>query len=250
MGSIRGLAGAAIGIALFATACAESGSGGREIAITQKDDGCEPGSVQVTGGEKLQLVVTNASDQDVYEVEGIEGTKVEEFVVPSGKTRKAGYTVPEGSGTYKLKCYVPTGVSTIIELVAGDGATGEPTAADSEEGSSSGTAEAADDTVNVSLTEYRVTADKETVASGAIKFVAENISPEQVHELAVLKKRDDGTFDNEGEIEDIAAGAGGEVVLDLEPGDYELACLIAPGEAGSTVDHYAEGMHIPFTVTE
>ena len=234
---------AALGILLIATACSESGAGGREVLITQGKDACSPARIDVTAGEKLQLVVTNDSDQDVYEVEGIEGTKVEEFVVPSGKTRKAGYTVPSGDGTYKLKCYVPAGPSTIIELVAGTGGT----TPEAQSTTASGTA---DDTVEVGLIEYSVTSDKASVKAGRIKFVAENTSKSQVHELAVLRKMDDGQFDNEGEIEDIGAGDGGEVVLELEPGDYELACLIAAGEAGSTVDHYEEGMKIPFTVTE
>lgn len=237
---------AALGILLFATACSESGAGGREVAITQSTDECSPTSIPVTAGEKLQLVVTNDSERDVYELEGIEGTKVEEFVVPSGKTRKSGYTVPSGDGAYKLKCYVPAGPSTIIELVAGTGGTGDTT----PEAQASTALGSADDTVEVGLIEYAVSSDKSSVKAGKIKFVAENTSKSQVHELAVLRKMDDGQFDNEGEIEDIGAGEGGEVILDLEPGDYELACLIAAGEAGSTVDHYEEGMKIPFTVTE
>ena len=40
----------------------------------------------------------------------------------------------------------------------------------------------------------------------------------------------------------------GEVTLDLPPGKYVLACLIAAGEAGSTKDHFAEGMKLDFEV--
>ena len=111
--------------ALSLAACSASGSGGRQVAITQTDQGCTPESVNVTGGEKLQFVVKNESGSDIYELEGIEGTRLEEFVVPSGRTRKAGYTVPDGEGTYQLKCYVPSGPTTIIELVAGAGATAD-----------------------------------------------------------------------------------------------------------------------------
>jgi plastocyanin len=249
MKTIGGLIGASLGILLLTTACTESGAGGREINITQSEDACGPERIKVTPGEKVQFVVKNDSSHDVYEVEGVEGTKLEEFVVPAGKTRKAGYTVPGGDGTYKLKCYVPAGPSTIIELVAGIGGTaGGPTAEPEEE--AGGVTGPADDTVNVGLAEYVVTSDKASVKAGAIKFVAANNSASQVHELAVLKKMDDGQFDNEGEIEDIAASEGGEVILELEPGDYELACLIAAGESGSTVDHYEQGMKIAFTVTE
>lgn len=246
MKKMSGIALAAAGLAVFAAACESSGVGGRKVEITQKDDGCTPTSIAVTTGEKLNLVVTNESTNDAYEVEGIDGTKLEEFVVHRGTTRSAGYTVPSGTETRKVKCYVPAGPSTVIELVAGAGPS--PASVSPE---TSDTAEAggeADSSVAVTLVEYSVTADKPSVAAGKVRFIATNASKNQVHELAVLKTRGDGTFDNIGEIEDIAAGAGGTVVLDLKPGAYQLACLIAPGEAGSAVDHYQQGMHIAFTV--
>jgi uncharacterized lipoprotein len=118
MKKMSGLVAVAVALALVA-ACSSSGAGGREVRITQRDDGCEPTSISVTPGEKLKLVVTNESSKD-YEIEGIEGAKLEELVVPKGKTRSPGYTVPEGAGVHKLKCYVPAGPSTIIELTAGD----------------------------------------------------------------------------------------------------------------------------------
>ena len=110
-----GLIAGAVTILVLGAACASSGAGGREVTIVQKDDGCAPASIAVKPGEKLKLVVKNESSRD-YEIEGIEGTKLEELVVPAGKTRTPGYTVPEAGGTHKLKCYVPGGVSTIIEL--------------------------------------------------------------------------------------------------------------------------------------
>jgi uncharacterized cupredoxin-like copper-binding protein len=51
-----------------------------------------------------------------------------------------------------------------------------------------------------------------------------------------------------GEVEDIDPGSGGSVTINLAAGKYQLACLIVPGEAGSTVDHYQQGMHTDFTV--
>jgi uncharacterized cupredoxin-like copper-binding protein len=102
--------------------------------------------------------------------------------------------------------------------------------------------------VAVTLVEYSVTADKPTVKAGKILFIATNVSQSEVHELAVLKIKPDGSYDNLGEIEDIAPQKGGAVTLDLAAGAYVLACLIVPGEAGSTVDHYQQGMHTAFTV--
>lgn len=250
---------AAAGLLLaFGAACSSSGSGGREIVITQKDDGCTPDTISVTPGEKLNLKVNNESSQDVYELEGIEGTNLEEFVVPQGKTRSSGYTVPDGPGVHKVKCYVPAGPSTIIQLTAGGEAQINPTAPTNEEptrapitpiaapttaGGTGGTS------VAVSLVEYSVNPDKTAVKAGPIRFIATNISKTQVHELAVLKVKEDGSFENVGEIEDIAPEQGGATSLDLTPGAYQLACLIVPGEAGSTTDHYQQGMHTDFNVT-
>jgi uncharacterized cupredoxin-like copper-binding protein len=162
-----------------------------------------------------------------------------------------------------VKCYVPAGPSTIVELVAGDSpgtriitdlegairtaGPGSPEPSASATDVSGGDAET---TVTVTLVEYSVQPDAALIAPGSIEFVAENASESMVHELAVLKARDDGSFDNVGEIEDIAAGEGGTVTLELEPGSYQLACLLVPGEAGSTVDHYQQGMHTDFAVTE
>lgn len=255
MKKLSGPALAGLGLLVLAAACTSSGAGGRKIEITQSNSGCSPTSVSVTPGEKLNLVVRNDSSNDAYEVEGIEGTNLEEVVVHGGKTLSVGYTVPDGAGTHKVKCYVPAGPSTIIELVAGSaGSTPSststsPAAAASPAASATGDAGTqADTSVAVTLTEYAVTADKPSVAAGKIRFIATNVSADQVHELAVLKTKDDGTFDTIGEIEGIDPGQGGSVVLDLAPGIYQLACLIAPGEAGSTVDHYQQGMHTVFTV--
>ena len=109
-----------LGVTAMLAACSSSGEGGREVVITQQDEGCSPVRIEATPGEKLKLVVRNESGED-YEVEGIEGTRLEEVVVPKGKTRTPGYTVPDDAGTYKIKCYVPSGDSTIIEIVAGGG---------------------------------------------------------------------------------------------------------------------------------
>ncbi len=246
---------AAIGIVALAAACTSSGAGGREVRITQREDGCTPTSIPVTAGEKLKLVVQNESKKD-YELEGIDGTSLQEMIVPEGRTRTPGYTVPSGAGIHKIKCYVPAGVSTVIELVATDsaasaasGATASPTAANSPVGAAtSGASTQSATSVAVTLVEYSVTADKPSVTAGTIRFIATNVSSAEVHELYVLKAKPDGTFDKLGEIPAIAPQKGGSIELDLAPGAYTLACLIVPGEAGSTVDHYQQGMHTPFTV--
>ena len=110
----------AVGSALVAVsiACGSSGEGGREVAITQGQEECTPKTIEATPGEKLNLVVTNESDKEPYELEGEGGAKLEEIVVPEGKTREVGFDVPEEPGSYELKCYVPGDIETIIEVVA------------------------------------------------------------------------------------------------------------------------------------
>jgi uncharacterized cupredoxin-like copper-binding protein len=230
---------------LVSVACAPSGEGGRKVAITQQEAGCTPTSIDARPGEKLQLVVTNDSGKD-YEVEGIEGTRLEEIIVPSGRTRSVGYNVPAEEGDYPLKCYVPGGVSTIISILG----SGEPVTDDVVGTDNPGTdtqTPIADATVHSSLNEFVIDPDPSSVTAGNIEFVAENIG-EQVHELAVMRVRDDGSFQVLGEVEDLAPGASGTITLAIEPGLYQLACLIVPGQAGSLVDHYQEGMYTDFQV--
>lgn len=102
--------------------------------------------------------------------------------------------------------------------------------------------------VDVKLSSFKVDADKTTVQAGKVKFTATNTETKDVHELAVLKVNGPDDYENLGEVEDIDPGKGGDVTIDLKPGKYLLACLIVPGEAGSTVDHFKEGMKLEFTV--
>ena len=236
---------AVVSLVSLAAACASSGAGGREIQITQGDDGCTPARIDVAPGEKLKLVVRNESSKD-YEIEGIDGTNLEELIVPEGRTRTPGYTVPTGAGTHKIKCYVPAGPTTIIELVAGAAGAATPATGSIDPIADTGATE--DASVAVTLAGYSVTPERPSVSAGKIRFIATNVDNEGVHELAVLKTKPNGAFDIVGEVEGIEPQQARSAVLDLEPGTYVLACLIAIGEAGSTVDHYRAGMHSTFSV--
>jgi len=104
------------------------------------------------------------------------------------------------------------------------------------------------ETLKVGLIEYQVKPERLSVAAGPTKFVATNESKSEVHELAVLLVKSDGSFQNTGEVEGLDPGKSGEVVLDLPAGKYVLACLIEAGESGSTKNHFDEGMKIDFEV--
>ncbi|HEU4760028.1 MAG TPA: hypothetical protein VFT91_08620 [Dehalococcoidia bacterium] len=241
-----------VAAAVIAGACSASGAGGREVHISQQREGCTPTSITVSPGEKLKLVAKNETSKD-YEMEGIEGANLEEVIVPGGRTRSVGFNVPDKRATYKIKCYVPGDVTTIIEIQA----TGEPQSNQSRQMGQTPTVDApptsgesgrADATIRVSLVEFSVRPDGTSVQAGKIEFVAENDSKSMVHELAVLRVKEDGSFENDGEIENLGPGSSGAAILDLKPGRYQLACLIAAGESGSPVDHYKQGMHTEFQV--
>lgn len=101
-------------------ACSSNSSNRRVVNVVQTDDGCTPAAVPVTAGEKIKLQVRNDGKKD-HELEGIEGAKLEELLVPAGRSRSTTYAVPKanGNGTYKLNCYIPGGSSTTIVLSAG-----------------------------------------------------------------------------------------------------------------------------------
>ncbi len=103
-------------VALIAVAC--GGSAGRLVAVTVRDEACEPARIAITPGERVTFQVRNEARTD-REFEGIEGTQIAEALVPAGRTRSFDYTVPTGDQSHRVKCYSPGGPTTIIELVPG-----------------------------------------------------------------------------------------------------------------------------------
>jgi len=106
-----------LALGLVAIACSSSGEGGRVVEVTQAEDGCTPTTITAKPGEKLNLKVKNTTGNS-YEIEGEGGTQLEEVLIPEGRTREIGYTVPSEGGTFEVKCYVPGGVETMIEIEA------------------------------------------------------------------------------------------------------------------------------------
>jgi hypothetical protein len=105
---------AAASLSIFA-ACGADDTDRRVIQITQTNDACSPDSIDLAAGEKVKFEIKNESSKD-KEIEGIEGTKLDELLVPSGKTRTLNYAAPGKAGVQKVKCYVPGGTATIISL--------------------------------------------------------------------------------------------------------------------------------------
>jgi len=118
--------------------------------------------------------------------------------------------------------------------------------------------------VSVTLQEFEVALDKNSVDAGEITFNVENKGPDDVHEFVIIKTDldpgalptiDDGSVDEAGEgmevideIEDIPVGDKPSLVVTLEAGKYVLICNIVEEVDGATESHYKEGMRTALTV--
>jgi hypothetical protein len=118
-----------------------------------------------------------------------------------------------------------------------------------------------DSTVDVTLTEFEVVANPDSVPEGDVTFDVEN-NGEETHELVVVKTdfdagelptEDDGSVDEGadgvdviGETNEIDAGDNDSRTFNLDPGNYVLLCNLVEDDES----HYQEGMRTPFEVTQ
>lgn len=118
--------------------------------------------------------------------------------------------------------------------------------------------------VEVTLAEFSVVSDPTSVDGGEVEFTADNRGA-LVHELVVVRAAsadelptddDGGVVEDElpegalvGEIEDIGSQSSESVTLDLDEGSYVLFCNINEESSdGTTLNHFAEGMHAELEV--
>ena len=115
-------------------------------------------------------------------------------------------------------------------------------------------------TVEVTLSEFEVVTDVDSVPEGEVTFNIENKGAEE-HEFVIvqtdfaaddLPAEDDGSVDEGadgvdvvGEAEDIESGDDDSRVFTLDPGKYVLFCNLVEGEES----HYQSGMFTAFEVT-
>ena len=118
-------------------------------------------------------------------------------------------------------------------------------------------------TVKVKLLEFQVKPKPKFATAGKVRFNVTNIGTEK-HELVVVKsdgtelpRLPDGSVDEEkipesskfGEVENLKPKKSGSLtVKSLPAGDYVLFCNIVEDMDGTTMVHYAEGMHADFSV--
>lgn len=228
-------------------ACDE-GSDVRHVHVTIAEAGCRPASVEAEPGRTLHLQIENESAQ-IYRITD-DDERIEPVTVEARASAEAFYPLPQGAGQYSLRCTAADGTASTITVKAGS--LEQPTAAAGTPGASGTGGTPApgqpDATLAVTLAEFSVTPSEEQIEVGRINVIATNISQSQKHELNVLRLQPDGSFEKLAGVEPIAPQEGGSFIVNLQAGAYRLACLVGIGEAGSTVDHYQQGMWVDITV--
>jgi len=118
--------------------------------------------------------------------------------------------------------------------------------------------------LDVTLDEYSVVTDVNTLPEGPIKLDIKNDGSIE-HELLIVRSdipgaelptKDDGSFDDDAggvdvkhDIDELEAGDETSRSYSLDPGNYVLLCNIVEDIDGTETSHYAQGMWTEFTVT-
>jgi len=112
--------------------------------------------------------------------------------------------------------------------------------------------------IRVDLANWRVEPAQSSARAGSVTFWAIHDMGYQhmsggggaTHDLQVMKKNSDGSFEMAGQVQGLTMGEAKELTLDLTPGDYELSCNVVEQVNGKMISHYKQGMHTTFKVTE
>lgn len=238
---LRITAAAILSLLLAGVACKDS-SDVQTLAIEIDDEGCAPTSFEVDPGRQANIAVENDSET-AFVIQDGDG-RLEPIDVEPGESVEAFFDVPENDGTYTLLCEGEGSTSTEIIVIAGSGVAGGPPTSEApiDGGTSTPTTAEADGTLGVSLVDFQISPSAETIPTGRYNIIATNVSDTSTHELNVLQLQPDGNFVPKAEIAPMPPQQGGVVLAALGPGTYRLACQIVPGEFGSTVGHYQQGM--------
>jgi hypothetical protein len=119
--------------------------------------------------------------------------------------------------------------------------------------------------VHVTLTEWSITTDKESVPEGPIDIDLTN-DGEREHELLIIRTdlpadqlptNEDGSVDEDGaevdveqDIDDLDDNSDTSRTYSLDAGKYALICNIVEDIDGTETSHYDMGMHTDFEITE
>ncbi len=106
--------------------------------------------------------------------------------------------------------------------------------------------------VVVQLSSWRVAPSLDSITAGEVILAAEDhdhagAAGSAEHRLEIRRLTPTG-YEVAARSRHLSAGDTTRLVVDLDPGAYELACSIAETVDGRTVSHYDRGMHALFTV--
>ena len=115
------------------------------------------------------------------------------------------------------------------------------------------------DHVVVELSNWNVETEVSEVAAGVVTFLAVHLEeghahgghdePGTIHDLAILKRLEDGSWEMVARTPEIATGESYALTVDLEPGQYQLACDIVEEFDGEVISHTVMGMVAEFRVS-
>jgi heavy metal translocating P-type ATPase len=115
----------------------------------------------------------------------------------------------------------------------------------------------APDELRIELSNWQVNASRESVPAGDVTFQIVHLSEDhahgageagQLHDLAVLRKLPDGSYELLDRTPELATGERATLQLNLTPGEYELVCDLVEEVDGETVSHTNEGMRTTLRV--
>ena len=109
--------------------------------------------------------------------------------------------------------------------------------------------------IKVDLTSYKLGVSANSAKAGTVVFTVKNQTSDATHEMLIIKtdlapdklpmlspdKVDETAIAIVGKMEDIPPGQGGDLSVNLTPGNYVFICDVD--------GHYAHGMFSAFTVT-
>jgi hypothetical protein len=124
--------------------------------------------------------------------------------------------------------------------------------------------EPSDPDVDVTLSEWSIIVEQDSVEEGAINFNVDN-EGERTHEFVIVRTDiavddlptgDDGSFDEDApgvdvkeEIEDIEDGDDTSRSYERDAGKYVFLCNIVEDIDGTETSHFAQGMFAEFEIT-
>ena len=114
--------------------------------------------------------------------------------------------------------------------------------------------------VRVELTNWKVAPTRAEISAGQVTFSAVHPEqgaghghasgqPGQTHDLVILRKQADGSYEMVARTAPLAMGASEKIEVTLEPGEYELLCDVVEIIDGKPISHTNEGMRTTFKVT-